>query len=240
MSTSSEPPSLELSSYNREEIVATLRDFYEFLSKLPWLESGDILYPPESGWPNITKENFAFLGKNEEVIALLRHLPYIRMDGKGQYVVAYNTFPCDYRRDYFQSPAFEKGLTPWEIPETGGRFEFPSWVVPLTYGKNHGDYLMLDTTDGGFFVQSLWCFTGTVTRFQVTGGGYPPEYPADDPRSWRNECEPAAERLAVLLAKWRENYENLNWIGFPRAGWPNIWDEEDEGFKVGVLSLPWS
>jgi len=66
------------------------------------------------------------------------------------------------------------------------------------------------------------------------GGGYPPEYPADNPRSWRNECEPAAERLAVLLAKWRENYENLNWIGFPRAGWPNIWDEEDEGFKVGA------
>jgi hypothetical protein len=153
MSTSSEPPSLELPSYNREEIIATLRDFYQFLSKLPWLESGDILYPPESGWPNITKENFAFLGKNEEVIALLRHLPYIRMDGKGQYVVAYNTFPCDYRRDYFQSPAFEEGLTPWEMPETGGRFEFPSWVVPLTYGKNHGDYLMLDTTDGEFHAE---------------------------------------------------------------------------------------
>ena len=163
MSTSSEPPSPEPPSYNREEVIATLTDFYEFLSKLPWLESGDILYPPKGGWPNITKENFAFLGKNEEVIALLRYLPYIKMDGKGQYVVAYNTFPCDYRRDYFQSPAFEKGLTPWEMPETGGRFEFPSWVVPLTYGKNHGDYLMLDTTDGEFHAE------GEVSLFKVHG-----------------------------------------------------------------------
>jgi hypothetical protein len=163
MSTSSEPPSPELPSYNREEIIATLTDFYEFLSKLPWLESRDILYPPEGGWPNITKENFAFLGKNEEVIALLRHLPYIRMDGKDQYVLAYSTFPCDYRRDYFQSPAFEKDNTPWEMPETGGRFEFPSWVVPLTYGKSHGDYLMLDTTDGGFHAE------GEVSLFKVHG-----------------------------------------------------------------------
>ena len=107
-----EPQSAETPSYDREEIIAMVTDFYQFLSKLPWIKPVDILYPPERGWPNITNESFAFLGKNGEVIALLRHLPYIRMDGKSEYLVALNTFPCDYRRDHFQSPSFEKGRTP--------------------------------------------------------------------------------------------------------------------------------
>ena len=46
---------------------------------------------------------------------------------------------------------------------SGGRFEFPSWVVPLTYGKNHGDYLMLDTTDGEFYAE------GEGSLFKVYG-----------------------------------------------------------------------
>jgi len=80
----------------------------------------------------------------------------------------------------------------------------------------------------------LMVLKGTVIRYQVTGGGWPPEYPADDARSWRNECELPAQRLADFLSKWKENYESLTWIGFPLAGWPNIWDEESciaEDFK---------
>lgn len=138
----------ELSTYDREAIIAVVADFYQFLAKLPYIESADILYPPEGGWPNITQENFACLGKNEEVIELLKLLPYIRMDGSHEYLVAPETSPCDYRRDYFQSPSFAEGRGPWDVPVG---FEFPPWVIPLTYGKNHGDYLMLDTTDGEFY-----------------------------------------------------------------------------------------
>ena len=144
-------------------MITRLRDFYTFLSKLPWIEPQDVLDAPEpGGWPNISKDNFAYLGKNDEVVALLQHLPYVRMDGKnGEYALAYSTFPCDYRRDYFQNLA---GLAaaPWEIPETEGRgFKFPPWVVPLTDGKNHGDYLMLDTTDGEFF--TLFVLNGMLS-----------------------------------------------------------------------------
>lgn len=154
MATQSTPPSSSIMpSFDPGKIIAALGDFYTFLAKLPWIEPADVLSPPPGGWPNITRENFACLGKNDEVIELLRHLPYIRMDGKGlyerDYALAYSTFPCDYRRSYFQKPNFTEDAQPWEVPETdGGRFSFPPWVVPLTYGKNHGDYLMLDTTDG--------------------------------------------------------------------------------------------
>jgi len=212
MSKSSELQS-ETPHYDREEVIATITDFYQFLSKLPWVEPDDILYPPEGGWPNITKENFNFLGKNDEVITLLKQLPYVRMDGEDEYQVAPETFPCDYRRNYFKSPSFGKGNMPYEVPPTEKGFEFPPWVISLTNGKKHGDWLLLDTTDG------------TAIRYQLPGG-WPPEYAEDDPRSWRNSCELPAEKLGDFLAKWKKNYEDLNWIGFPYAGFPNIWEEE--------------
>jgi hypothetical protein len=35
------------------------------------------------------------------------------------------------------------------LPDTTeAEFTFPEWVVPLTYGKVNGQYIMLDTTDG--------------------------------------------------------------------------------------------
>src|SRR5450759_2089752 len=72
----------------------------------------------------------------------------------------------------------------------------------------------------------LTMLEGTVIRYQVTGGGWEPDYPADDPRSWRNECEPPAEPITEFIAKWKKHYENLEWIGFPQAGHPYIWEEE--------------
>lgn len=148
MSHPTDPRLADISTYDREAVIATVTDFYQFLATLPYIEPADVLYPPPGGWPNINAENFAGLGKTEQVIALLKHLPYIRMDGNHEYMVAPETFPCDYRRDYFQSPAvFADGRGPWDVPVG---FSFPPWVVPLTYGKNHGDYLMLDTTDGEF------------------------------------------------------------------------------------------
>lgn len=153
----SHPTEPDPGSYDRDAIIAAVTDFYQFLARLPYIEPAEVLYPPPSSgsdgslpgsWPHITSETFGALGKSAEVIALLQRLPYIRMDGEQEYVVAPETFPCDYRRDYFRAPALTAegdGGGPWDVP---GGFEFPSWVVPLTYGKNHGDYLMLDTTDG--------------------------------------------------------------------------------------------
>jgi hypothetical protein len=130
------------------EVVTALRDFYDFLAKLPWLEPDDVLEPPEQGWPNINTDNFGAFHKNNAVIDLLKHLPYIRMDGpSNEYTLVWSTHPCDYRRDYFQTVG--PSIDCWEIPDTTEReFAFPEWVIPLTYGKVHGQYIMLDTTDG--------------------------------------------------------------------------------------------
>lgn len=74
-------------------------------------------------------------------------------------------------------------------------------------------------------------------RYQAMGAVYSPAYPADDARSWRNECvQPGqARRLGDVLNEWKAQYTELHWIGFPRCGWPHIWTEEDPGFKVSCV-----
>jgi hypothetical protein len=132
------------------EVATALRNFYKFLGTLPWLDSSEILEPPEQGWPNITSERFAKFHMNDKAVELLKHIPYLRMDGPGQeYNIAFSTWPCDYRRDYFRDTGPSGATCSWELPDTTeAEFTFPEWVVPLTYGKVNGQYIMLDTTDG--------------------------------------------------------------------------------------------
>jgi hypothetical protein len=150
MSTPSSSQALTTPSALQTEVSTALRNFYTFLSLLPWLDPSDILEPPASGWPNITTENFAPLHKTPAVIELLKHLPYLDMGHSFEkYPFIWSTYPCDYRRSYFQPGELNEGIDCWEIPSTVEReFEFPAWVVPLTFGKVHGVYVMLDTSDG--------------------------------------------------------------------------------------------
>jgi hypothetical protein len=131
-------------AYDRQEIITGLTDFYKFLSTLPYIEPTAVLTPPSTGWPNVTVENFSGLGKNDEVIRLLKHLPYIDLSGN-QYLIAPNTQPTDYRGEIFQ-----RDVTKENIGRCAplGDVEFPEWVINLTHGNRDGTYMMLDTTDG--------------------------------------------------------------------------------------------
>ncbi|KAK1979812.1 LOW QUALITY PROTEIN: hypothetical protein LZ30DRAFT_761589 [Colletotrichum cereale] len=70
-------PELDEISYSSEDRIATIRDYYSFLTKI-YLREEDVLQPPEGGWPSVTPGNLAGLGKTDEVVSLLRHLPYLR------------------------------------------------------------------------------------------------------------------------------------------------------------------
>lgn len=86
-----------------------------------------------------------------------------------------------------------------------------------------------------FFLTYIYTYLGTAIIYQVTGGGWSPAYKADDPRSWRNECEGRAQMLADILHEWKRKYEDLEWIGFPASGWPSVWTESTcpvQDFKV--------
>jgi hypothetical protein len=95
-----------VSTYDSNQIISALSEYHKALSKLPYVEEVDILCPPPSGWPNITKENFSPLGKTDEVIDLLKRLPYLRGDdGGGEgYAVYFGTFVIDYAHKPFATP----------------------------------------------------------------------------------------------------------------------------------------
>ena len=62
--------------YNRDEAVASVTNFYSFLTTHPHFRPSELKTPPPTGWPQITASRFAFLGKSDKIIDLFRHLPY--------------------------------------------------------------------------------------------------------------------------------------------------------------------
>lgn len=60
----------------REELVAELTDYYEFLIDL-YMPPETLKRPPLGGWPSITQERLAYLQKDDDVMEVLKHVPYI-------------------------------------------------------------------------------------------------------------------------------------------------------------------
>lgn len=74
-------PNLEEAAYSRQQTIAAVSDFYEFLKTL-YLNDSEVIYPPAEGWPSIANADptiLEFFGKSDEVLALIAHLPYIRL-----------------------------------------------------------------------------------------------------------------------------------------------------------------
>lgn len=64
-------------AYSRQGTIAAITRYYKFLIDM-YMDSDVVEYPPETGWPEITPATMQAIGKTDEVIELLRHLPYIR------------------------------------------------------------------------------------------------------------------------------------------------------------------
>lgn len=69
-------PWLDEISYSQDECLAAIYDYFKFITAM-FLDEAIVKYPPPGGWPSITPENMQSLGKNDKVISLLRHMPYI-------------------------------------------------------------------------------------------------------------------------------------------------------------------
>ena len=69
-------PLSEVPLYSQDETISAIRSFYKFLTKL-YMPDSYVVEPPPGGWDHMTDEDLAPLGKSKEVMALLRHLPYI-------------------------------------------------------------------------------------------------------------------------------------------------------------------
>ncbi|KAK2043888.1 hypothetical protein LZ31DRAFT_313613 [Colletotrichum somersetense] len=71
-------PTLDQVEYSQETTVAAVTDFYAFLTKM-YLPESAVVHPPPGGWPTLASD-LQDLGKSDEVLSLLSHLPYVRED----------------------------------------------------------------------------------------------------------------------------------------------------------------
>ncbi len=70
--------------YSRGEVVAAIRHFYELLIKLPYINPSALVLPSPEGWSGVNAAELQAREKTEEVIPLLRHLPYPRAPAPGK------------------------------------------------------------------------------------------------------------------------------------------------------------
>jgi len=140
-----------MTKYDRDAAVAAVTSFYEFFATLPTSTPTEIIYPPPGGWPDITQENLAPLGKNADVIDLYKHLPYLN---SGNIEIAPKTAPTWWfyqcLEPVFSEPGGLESLSPF------GAGEIPEDVAILTEGHRYGSWLFLDTKNGKF--GSFRCF----------------------------------------------------------------------------------
>ena len=82
--------------YSRQEVIDEVTKFYAFLTTLHVPQSA-LHVPPPGGWPNITAESHVLFKKNDEVMALMRHLPYIE---RNDHATAHPVYPLTACVDY--------------------------------------------------------------------------------------------------------------------------------------------
>jgi hypothetical protein len=125
------PPDPRLSSpstYSRAAVISSITSLYQ---SLPHIDPSAIQFPPPGGWPEITSASLAARGlhKTDEVVELLRNLPYI--SGPRPWV-APDSFALDYRLVLKEEGKY---LFVWELAGYDDSASVPPWVVQLTTGR---------------------------------------------------------------------------------------------------------
>lgn len=139
-------PYLENVSYSREVTIAAVRDYYQFLARM-YLDEDLIREAPVGGWPKINKESLKDLDKSDEVIALLRQLPYLT-DARRSHCGPRCTF-ADWADIVSTLASGRETACSVKVLSEGPDFEesVPSHVISLTYAYEDDDnpVFLLDT-----------------------------------------------------------------------------------------------
>lgn len=127
--------------YSHDETVAAVRAFYEQVIKHPYLDDTALIIPPQDGWDNLDLVALRSKGKNETVINILRHLPYLRAsDFYQRLLVQAETVPICYAH---------ANQSHWSNPIMDEVYPLPGHCVYLTEGVDREGYsLILDTIRG--------------------------------------------------------------------------------------------
>jgi hypothetical protein len=188
-------PDLADISYSQDVCIAAVRDFFTFLTRM-YLDESVVMEPPPSGWPEMTPAIMQSLGKNEDVISLLRHLPYLRTSGcdlGDDSQIAPRTYFADWR---YQCHLMLGGSAPEKtICMTEGvswTDYVPSQIVGLNSNREGCEIWLLDTQLGVIY------WPECCGEF-IAGTPWEERRVDDDPYEWAPEKE----------AEWRGEGGNV-------------------------------
>ncbi|KAJ8108633.1 hypothetical protein OPT61_g8038 [Boeremia exigua] len=141
-------------AYDRDVVVNCFKRHYKLLVKAAYFDPAEILYPPDEGWSDekLAADVLRTFGRSEEVIDLLRHLPYIKqLDGDVKDELYFESRHLSYLRDTWPfryltvencqgKQLFDKLLMP--SPE-----DWPAGFIALTQDI-YGTWWIFDTAKG--------------------------------------------------------------------------------------------
>ncbi|KAL0932162.1 uncharacterized protein CTRU02_213115 [Colletotrichum truncatum] len=192
--------------YSHDETVEGITSFYELMLRIHGEDMAILERPPPTGWPQITVESFAGLGKTEEVIKLLRHIPYLVTGPDAVPCILESTSPIEYIDTQFCEEV--KKLPPVEPLEDDTDERLPGHILRFAEGRRDGYTLLIDTRRG---VVVLWKNDGNLPRWT---GNFDADFydENEDPYGkdgWK--CMPTY-RIKTFFDFCMEQYLVLNWL----------------------------
>lgn len=140
--------------YDRGVVINCIKRHYELLVKAAYFDPAEVRYPPDEGWSDeqLAVDVLRAFGRSEEVVDLLRHLPYIKqLDSDDRDEVWFQTRHLSYLRDTWpcKSLTAEKclGRNLSEKLMMPGPEDWPAGFISLTQDQ-HGTWWIIDTAKG--------------------------------------------------------------------------------------------
>jgi hypothetical protein len=228
-------PSLGEISYSREATIAAIQDYYRFLVSM-YLDESNVLEPPKGGWPSIPLNGWKNFDKTDEVIALLRELPYLREDSDPFQI---NGAPHTVFGNW-QSPSEDidgQVLKEWSEPDPD-EAEIPAHIVGLTAPSEESPAILLDTELGVIYWYEC--------PRDVKGGEY--EEIEGDPYDWveddlipEDQVEWRASSgiwpIETFFKMLKANFQELNFVPIGPREVQDVWDARDEYAKKTQVAV---
>ncbi|WQF85633.1 hypothetical protein CDEST_10647 [Colletotrichum destructivum] len=199
-------------AYDRDEFVRLLTDYYDFCNRVFW--NATVVQAPAGGWPSINQETLAALKRNDTVIDLLRHIPYVNYREGASSLAPFlmkDTPVTDYRSEDLQKKIREGRIEGIAAPITGQDPPIPPSCAAIAISPGRNGYeVILDTDDG-------YVYWGDADgqhdeHAPALNGTLKERFGGDPVNEWRlagfNVYEPAD-----FFELCKERYRELSWIG---------------------------
>jgi hypothetical protein len=141
-------------AYSKHIIVDCIKRHYDLLVRAAYLNPNDIETPPLEGWSDeqLVVDILRTLGRSEQVIELLRHLPYIKSPRTlDRYEVYEETVAISYlrRHERFGKVTAEscRGKTVDDFCLMPADADWPPSFISLTEGRE-ATWWVIDTNEG--------------------------------------------------------------------------------------------